>query len=199
MGGRQSKILSNTQQRFVLSHIENSRHPLRNRLIFLLSFKGGLRAKEIAELDWSSVTNAEGVISKNITVYNDQSKGGYSGRSIPMAKAIYTVLIEYKALLKSEGRSTEPKDKIIFSERGNRLSAHSIVNLFRRWYQKLGLNGCSSHSGRRTFITNCSKKIGSVGGSLRDVQQLVGHSNLNTTQRYIEFDKDCTKKLIDMI
>jgi len=50
----------------------------------------------------------------------------------------------------------------------------------------MGLNGCSSHSGRRTFITNAAKKISSVGGSLRDVQMLAGHSSLAVTQRYIE-------------
>jgi integrase/recombinase XerD len=59
--------------------------------------------------------------------------------------------------------------------------------------------GCSSHSGRRTFITNLSKKIGLVGGTLRDVQSLAGHSNLQTTQRYIEVDTDCQRKLVDLV
>ena len=58
--------------------------------------------------------------------------------------------------------------------------------MFSNWYKDLGFVGCSSHSRRRTFITNLSKKIGLVGGTLRDVQSLAGHSNLQTTQRYIE-------------
>src|SRR5882724_11191719 len=62
----------------------------------------------------------------------------------------------------------------------------AIVNMFQRWYRHLGFVGCSSHSGRRTFITNAARKISTVGGSLRDVQILAGHSNLRTTQRYIE-------------
>lgn len=74
-----------------------------------------------------------------------------------------------------------------------------IVNMFRKWYRELGLVGCSSHSGRRTFITNAARKISTVGGSLRDVQFLAGHSSLNTTQRYIEGDSTARAKIVDMI
>ena len=65
---------------------------------------------------------------------------------------------------------------LIESERSNRMSAQAIVNLFWRWYQHIGFDGCSSHSGRRTFITNTARKISTVGGSLRDVQMLAGHT-----------------------
>ena len=71
--------------------------------------------------------------------------------------------------------------------------------MFQKWYGKLGLLGCSSHSGRRTFITETSKKISLVGGSLRDIQMMVGHSSLQTTQRYIEADSDSQKKVVDLI
>ena len=66
------------------------------------------------------------------------------------------------------------------------VAAQAIVNMFQRWYRHLGFLGCSSHSGRRTFITNAARKISTVRGSLRDVQILPGHTNLRTTQRYIE-------------
>jgi integrase len=74
-----------------------------------------------------------------------------------------------------------------------------IVTMFRKWYRELGLVGCSSHSGRRTFITNAARKISTVGGSLRDVQFLAGHSSLNTSQRYIEGDSEARTKIVDMI
>ena len=71
--------------------------------------------------------------------------------------------------------------------------------MFQRWYGGLGLIGCSPHSGRRTFITETAKKISTVGGSLRDIQMMVGHSSLQTTQSYIETDSDCQSKVVDML
>ena len=78
-------------------------------------------------------------------------------------------------------------------------SPQAIVNMFQRWYGRLGLIGCSSHSGRRTFITETSKKISTVGGSLRDIQMMVGHSSLQTTQRYIESDSESQKKVVNLL
>ena len=71
--------------------------------------------------------------------------------------------------------------------------------MFKRWYGDIGLLGCSSHSGRRTFITNAARKIGTVGGSLRDVQMLAGHSSLAVTQRYIDGDSEARKKIVDLV
>ena len=88
---------------------------------------------------------------------------------------------------------------VIGTERSGRTSAQVIVNLFQSWYKDLGLIGCSSHSGRRTFITEAAKKVSSVGGSLRDVQSLAGHSSLQTTQRYIEVDTEAQRKLIALL
>ena len=85
------------------------------------------------------------------------------------------------------------------TERSDRTSAQAIVNLFQRWYRNLGLIGCSSHSGRRTFITNAARKISTVGGSLRDVQHLAGHSSLQTTQRYIEGDSEARKRVVELV
>jgi integrase/recombinase XerD len=63
----------------------------------------------------------------------------------------------------------------------------------------LGLTSCSSHSGRRTFITRAAKKVVEAGGSLRDVQQLAGHSSLSMTQRYIEGDSDAKRRLVNLV
>ena len=79
------------------------------------------------------------------------------------------------------------------------MTSQSVVNFFQRIYHNLGFIGCSSHSGRRTFITNTSKKISLVGGSLRDIQYLSGHSSLQTTQRYIEGDSESRTKVVNLL
>ena len=88
---------------------------------------------------------------------------------------------------------------VITTERAERTSAAAIVNLFAQWYIATGLKGCSSHSGRRTFITNAARTISTVGGSLRDVQMLAGHRALSTTQRYIEADVEAQKQVVDLV
>ena len=55
-----------------------------------------------------------------------------------------------------------------------------------------------SHSGRRTFVTRCAKKIVEAGGSLRDVQELAGHASLATTQRYIQGDTAAKRRVVDL-
>ena len=75
----------------------------------------------------------------------------------------------------------------------------SIVNWFAKAYRAIGLEGCSSHSGRRTFITRAARLVHQAGGSLRDVQLLAGHRSIQTTQRYIDGDTDAQRKLVSLI
>ena len=89
-----------------------------------------------------------------------------------------------------------PEGAVIKSERSKSVAPQMIVNLFRGWYSDLGLAGCSSHSGRRTFLTMAAQKISLAGGSLRDIQSLAGHKSLQTTQRYIEANEEAQKQVI---
>jgi integrase/recombinase XerD len=196
--GKQSKILSDKQVKTMLLHLSTTRMGLRNQLIFLLSAKSGLRAKEVSQLKWSMVVNSEGTVSNAIHLTDVASKGK-SGRVIPLNKDVKGLLVR---LFDNESKRHDydvNSSFVIRTERSKSTSAQSVVNMFANWYKDLGFVGCSSHSGRRTFITNLSKKIGIVGGTLRDVQSLAGHSNLQTTQRYIEVDTDCQRKLVDLV
>jgi integrase len=85
------------------------------------------------------------------------------------------------------------------SERGGPMTPQSIVVWFANAYRLIGLDGCSSHSGRRTFITRAARLVHKAGGSLRDVQVLAGHRSIQTTQRYIDGDTDAQRKLVAMI
>ncbi len=64
--GKQAKTLSKGQVDAVLGYLAKTRWPTRNRVIFLLSVKAGLRAKEIASLTWRMVTDARGQIGQAI-------------------------------------------------------------------------------------------------------------------------------------
>ena len=75
----------------------------------------------------------------------------------------------------------------------------SIVNWFATAYCAIGVDGCSSHSGRRTFITRAARVVHHAGASLRDVQLLAGHRSIQTTQRYIDGDTDAQRKLVALI
>jgi integrase/recombinase XerD len=162
-------------------------------VIFLLSAKAGLRAKEIASLTWRMVTDARGQIGQAIHLENVASKG-QSGRVIPMSDELQTALAAY-----AKTTVAASSGFLIESERSTSMSPQAIVNLFWRWYRHIGFDGCSSHSGRRTFITNTARKISTVGGSLRDVQMLAGHTNLRTTQRYIDANPEAQMKIVELV
>jgi integrase len=104
-------------------------------------------------------------------------------------------LLERHQKLRSFNRETS---FIVRTERSPFTTSQTIVNMFQSWYSRLGLLGCSSHSGRRTFITETSRKISLVGGSINDIRLLAGHSSLQTTQRYIECNSEAQKKVIDL-
>lgn len=191
--GKQAKPFTKAQVEAVLGYLAKTRHPTRNRLIFLLSIRAGLRAREIALLTWSMVTDAEGKIGQVIARQDEVSKGR-SGRVIPIHSQLRAALIEWHEI-----QQPTLNFRIIRTERSNQTSPQAIVNMFARWYEQIGFDGCSSHSGRRTFITNAARKISLVGGSLRDVQMLAGHTSLRVTQRYIDADQDAQRKIIELI
>jgi integrase len=194
--GKQAKILSDKQIRAVLAELDTRRYPLRDRVIFLLSIKAGLRAKEVASVTWAMVTDAEGEIADVIALENRASKGKGGGRHIPMHPDLKVALV---ALHRDRDEKARPDMPVIHSERDRGLSAAAVVVWFHRLYSGLGMVGCSSHSGRRSFITRVARKISEVGGSLRDIQALAGHANLGTTARYIEADADAQRKVVALI
>jgi integrase/recombinase XerD len=197
--GKQAKILNPKQVEISLAYLGGTRYALRNQVMLLLSCKAGLRAKEIASLRWSMVVDAQGQLGHCINLTNDASKGRNGGRVIPLNKELRVQLSRLFELVSACARFDVHEAHVITTERAQSTTAQSVVNQFSRWYSDLGFVGCSSHSGRRTFITNAARKISTVGGSVRDVQLMAGHSNLNTTQRYIEVDAECQRRVVDLV
>ena len=78
----------------LLKHTECQRHPLRNKVIILLSFKAGLRACEISGLTWPMVLKSNGAIDTQIRVSKHIAKYG-SGRPIPLHPELQRCLVKY--------------------------------------------------------------------------------------------------------
>ena len=191
MAGRQAKILTGNNYKDLLVFAAATRHPVRNRLIVQLSVKAGLRAGEIANLAWQMLLDPTGDVGPAIELWDSAAKKG-SGRLIPIHPDLRADLVTWRRLSK-------PPGPVITSERGGPMTAVSIVNWFAAAYRAIGVSGCSSHSGRRTFITRAARLAHLAGGSLRDVQLLAGHRSIQTTQRYIDGDTDAQRKLVAMV
>jgi integrase len=191
MAGKQAKVLTDANITSLLAHTRLSRYPIRNRVIVLLSTKAGLRAGEIAKITWEMVLEPTGAVSSILELRNNAAKKG-SGRRIPLHDQLRKSL----QALRQSSLSTGP---IVESERGGPMSPDGIANWFARTYRVLGLGGCSSHSGRRTFITKSARLVHRTGGSIRDVQMLAGHRSIEVTQRYIDGDTAAQRKLVSLI
>jgi integrase len=191
MLGKQAKILALREIDDLLAFADCSRQPLHNRVMVLLSTKAGLRASEIAALTWDMVLGASGQLSNAIALRDVAAKKG-SGRLVPMHPALADALSSWRQVCSGLGH-------VVRSERGGPMTALSIVVWFSRAYGYLGLDGCSSHSGRRTFITRAARLVHEAGGSMRDVQLLAGHRSIQTTQRYIDGDTEAQRELVSLI
>jgi integrase/recombinase XerD len=192
MAGKQAKVLSDENVKKLIAYAASTRHPTRNIAIVLLSLKAGLRAGEIAKLTWPMIIGPDGGIADSIELHDCAAKKGH-GRRIPLHRQLRSAL----AILAPAAERVGP---VIRSERGRApMRPTSIVLWFCRAYRSTALDGCSSHSGRRTFITRAARLVHKAGGSLRDVQLLAGHASIQTTQRYIDGDSDSQRRLVALI
>lgn len=158
-----------------------SRAPYAYLLKFRLTVYAGLRVGEVLNIHISDLVEPNGQVSDWVTVRPKVGKGG-KGRKIPMHPKIAQLVVKFQL-------HHPDMDYVAFSQRWHtpkRQGLTAITNQFHWMYKKAGLRGCSSHSGRRTFITNLAKSASKNGYTLRDVQLLAGHARLETTECYIE-------------
>ena len=98
-----------------------------------------------------------------------------------------------KALTDEDGKTFS--SPLLFSAKGGGFTAQTVVNLFKRIYRMAGIDGASSHSGRRQFVTNLADK----GINARVVQALARHKHLSTTQRYIDINDNKLRAAVELI
>ncbi len=195
--GRQAKTLTPAQYRVLLLHVGQRRTGARDAAIVTLSFKQGLRSVEIGALTWGMVLDAERQVA-DIALPSVASKGRYGGRVLPLHPDTRNAL---NALLRDRTPLPNSDEYVVQFSKGatsRNTRAATIQYLFRTWFNDLGFSGCSSHSGRRSFVTSCARNVSRVGGSVRDVMALSGHASLASVQRYIEADPEAARKLVEL-
>jgi integrase len=175
-----AKYIAPHQIEQVLASIEQrARRPLHDRVLFLLTCRAGLRAQEAAGLSWRDVTAADGTVGPVVVVPNGIAKRA-SGRVIDMHDALRDALRALHAHVQPA-----PSDPVCTTYRGQRLTPNHAAKILDRVYLRAGLQGCSSHTGRRTLLTTLAREAANHGCSIFDVQRVAGHKRLETTALYL--------------
>ena len=189
---KQSPVLNETQVRKLLNSTKMTRHSERNRLIVVLSYYVGLRSCEISSLTVGDVLDGDGNVKETVILKSHQTKGNKSN-SIYLSDFVRNEISKY--FEKHSELKKFRSFKLIRSQKGEGFSSMTIQHLFKNLYRSIGLDDCSSHSGRRTFITTLSER----GISVRVIQELARHSDLSTTQRYIDVSVDKLKNAVETV
>lgn len=184
MSTKKAKTLTPEQFGKIMILAGSTKHAARDKVLLLLSFKCGLRSCEIARLKWSDVTDAEGNIlpvNSWILLGHDITKGKKPDTKVPLNADLRGALLSLAAV-------TPNKKHIAYAPQSKTgsMTPNNVTVYLYQLYQRFGFVGCSSHSGRRTFITTLSRICNDHGCSIKDVQNLARHSDIRTTEKYIE-------------
>ena len=188
---KQAKVLTDNELKKVISYIEAvDRYAERNKAIILLTHYCGLRVNEIASLLVSDVVNDDGEVNDVIHLTANQTKGSDS-RRVFVSKKAKTALKQY---LQSD-LSVIQRVYLFNTQKSKRFNTNALTQLVKRLYERVGIVGASSHSGRRTFIT----KLATSGVSVRVIAEAVGHSSIATTQRYIDVNDELIGNAVELV
>jgi len=188
----QAKTLSNTDIEHVLAYVETRAHAQRNRAMLLLTHLAGLRVGEVACLRWQDVTNKDGIVKDEIRLLPDMTKGRHA-RTVFVSSKLKGELQAYVAQAKCVDSSypffaTQKSVKLGFS-------ANSLTQTLALLYRGAGLEGASSHSGRRSFLTNLANK----GTSIHLLKTLAGHRSIQTTAEYLYSSPSQLRAVVELV
>jgi len=189
---KQAKTLTATEIRRVLDYMATRKHSQRNRAMLLTMYYAGLRVKECAALRYDDVIDSDGKIRSEIRLTAEQTKGGREG--------VVFVSEKLKKELRAYINAVPPTgncEKLFYSQkkRGLGWSANTLCQFFHHLFKSVGIEGASSHSPRRTLITNLADK----GVSVRVLQSIARHANISTTQAYIDVNDMMKRRAIELV
>ena len=188
----QAKVLSEAEFDALLEHIATKGHALRNRAMMMLTHFAGLRVGEVACLRWQDVTNKDGSVKDEIRLLPDMTKGRHA-RTVFVSSKLKTELQAFADSSKCVDRSypffaTQKSIRVPFS-------SNSLTQTFARLYQGAGLEGASSHSGRRGFLTNLANK----GAPIHLLKTLAGHRSIQTTAMYLYSSPSQLRAVVELV
>jgi integrase/recombinase XerD len=189
---KHAKTLNQQEIRRVLDYTATRKHSIRNRALVLTSFLSGMRVGEIASLRYSDVVSSDGTIKNEIHLTAEQTKGN-EGRTVFVNDRLRKELESYIATHKP----INVNRKFFYSQKSTSdgFTANTLTQYFHYLYKRVGIDGASSHSGRRSFATN----IASRGVGIRVLQKLLGHKNIQTTSVYIYASDDMLRKAVELV
>ena len=189
---KQAKTLTPQDLRRVLDYCATRPHAARNRAIIMLMYYAGLRVGETASLRLRDVIDANGQVRNEFVLRPDQTKGGHS-RTVFVSEKLHKELTAYITATKT----LHPNDKLFYTQKRmcDGFSANTLTQHLFWIYRRAGIEGASSHSMRRTFITN----LAAQGISVRVLASLAGHRSIATTQAYIDVNDDMKRKAVELM
>ena len=187
---RQAATLTAQQINRVLEHCKTTRHPQRNRAIILTTHWSGLRVGEVAALLWSDVIGAGGEIRDEFRLSAAQTKGN-KACTVLIPQRLQAELGHYYAVVNPRTLSAP----VFATQRSAGFTANTLTHIVNSLYKSAGLVGATSHSGRRTFITNLAEQ----GVGARVLMSLARHQNLATTQKYIDIKPSMLRAAVELV
>jgi integrase/recombinase XerD len=189
---KQAKTLTQTELRRVLDYIATRKHSTRNRTLLLTTYLSGMRVGEISSLRFKDVVDAEGMIRNEIRLLAENTKTN-EARTVFVNEKLRKELEAYAAIYTPKNINC----KFFYSQKSTSdgFTANTLTQFFHYLYKRSGIDGASSHSGRRTFITNLASK----GIGVRVLMSLAGHKNIGTTQCYIDCNDDMKRKAVELV
>lgn len=186
-----AKTLTERDLKNVLSYIAVNKHAERNRAMLLTTYYAGLRVKEVAALTVSDVWDEATGVKTEIFLTADQTKGT-TARTVFVPEKLRRELLTYLATV---GRCSASRPLFATQKSRTGFTPNTLCQTFHYIYKNCGLTGASSHSGRRTFLTNLANK----GVGVRVLMSLAGHKNISTTQAYLDVNDDQLRKAVELI
>jgi integrase/recombinase XerD len=183
----QAKTLTQAEIDQVLRYCAGTRYNHRNRVMILASFWSGMRVGELAALRVCDVRNEDGSVKAEIRLAAQQTKGRH-GRVVFINDRLREEIAQYLRTVRIRSQT----QALFFSEKSGGFSANSLSQWFYWTYKRAGISGASSHSGRRTFITNLANK----GISVRVLASLAGHRSIAVTQAYIDVNDELMRSAV---